>query len=66
MHEMPIVAGEDECPLVFDQSLGQCLDGIDVEMVSRLVHHENVVLAEQQSREAKTRSLASGKHLDPS
>src|SRR5262249_3454109 len=40
--------------------LRERLDGVDIEMVARLVEDEDVVVAEEQSREAKPGPLAAG------
>ena len=64
LHEVPVVAGEDDGALVVEQGLGQGFDGIDVEMVARLVENQHVVLAQQQARQAEPGPLAAGQHGD--
>ena len=64
LREVPVVAGEDDRPLVLQQGLGQRLDGIDVEMVARLVEDQHVVIAQQQPRQAEPGPLAAGQHGD--
>ena len=64
LHEVPVVAGEDDRPLVVQQGLGQRLDGIDVEMVARFVEDQHVVLAQQQPRQAEPGPLAAGQDRD--
>jgi len=63
-HEVAIVAGEDDCPLIFQQGFCQSFDGIHIEMVTRFVEHEDVVLAEEESREAEACPFPSGEDRD--
>ena len=51
-------------PLYSSKRLGQRLDGIDVEMVARLVENQHVVVAQQQPRQAEPGALAAGEHRD--
>ena len=64
LHEVPVVAGEDDRALVVEQRLGQRLDRVDVEMVARFVEHQHVVLAEQQARQAEPGPFAAGEDRD--
>ena len=61
---MAIVAREQHGPFVLEQCLRQCLDRFDVEMVARLVEHQDVVRAQQQARHTQPGSFASRKHRD--
>ena len=45
-------------------ALGQDLNGVDVKMVARLIEDQDVVLAQQESREAQPRPLATGENPD--
>ncbi len=65
MHEMPVVAGEDDGSLVIDEGLGEPVDGVDVQVVTRFVENQDVVLAEQQSGQAKPCPFAPRQHGDP-
>jgi len=47
VHEMSIVAGEDDGAREADQRLGERFDRFHVEMVAGFVEHEHVMLLEQ-------------------
>ncbi len=64
LREVPVVAGEDDRPLIFRQGVGEGVHGIDVEMVARLVQDQHVVVAQQQSRQTEPGALAAGQHGD--
>ena len=51
-------------PCVVHQGLGQGLHGIDVEMVRRFVQNQDVVIAQQQARQAEPGTLAAGENRD--
>ena len=64
MHEVPIVAGEQDGALIADQRVGQRVDRLDVEVVARLVEHEHRVAAQQDAGQAQSGPLAAAEHLD--
>src|SRR5262249_22939741 len=58
--EVPVVAREDDRARVFAERLRQRLDGINIEMVARLVPDQPVVGAQEQSRQTEPGALAPG------
>ena len=62
--EVPIVAREDDGSLIFQQGLGKGVHRIDVEMVGRLIEDQDVVIAQEQCREAQAGPLAAGQNRD--
>ena len=63
--KMPVVAGEDHRPLIFNERFGERFDRVDVEMVARLVENQDVVLAKQQTGQTQPGSFAAGEDRDP-
>ena len=62
--EVPVVAGEDDGPLVGQQGFGERVDRFDVKVVAGLVEDQDVVLAQHQPGEAEPRPLTAGEHRD--
>jgi hypothetical protein len=62
--EVPVVAGEDDRALVVQQRFDEGIDGIDVEVVPRLVEDQHVVVAQQQARQAEAGALPAGEDGD--
>ena len=67
IQKIPVVADEQERPLVFRQVALQPFDGLQVQMVGGLVHEDHVGLLQKQLGQRKPRALAAGEgaHLAP-
>ncbi len=52
------MAHQEQGPLVFQQKLFQELDGLDVEVVGRLVHHQEIGRAGEELRQEQPVPLA--------
>ncbi len=59
-HEPAVVGHQDQGALVVLQARDQCLDGLQVQVVGRLVQHQDVGLLQRQAAEHKPRRLATG------
>ena len=58
------MAGEDHGPFVGEESLGEGVDGLDIEVVARFVENENVEGPEEQTGHAEPGPLTAGEDLD--
>ena len=67
IQEIPVMADEQQRPLVFRQIALQPFDGLQIEVVGRLVHEDDVGLLQKQFGQRKARPLAAGEgaHLAP-
>ena len=59
LHEMPVVAGENDRPRMGDQRFGQRFHSVDVEVVPRFVENQEFVIPQQEPREAEPGPLTS-------
>jgi hypothetical protein len=60
--EMPVVRNEQHRAFIFRQGLDQHFLGVEVEMVGRLVEHQESSADRTASRHDEPRLLATGKH----
>ena len=60
--EVPVVAREDHRALVLDERIDERINGVHVEVVTGFVEDQDVVIAEQQPREAQSCALAAGEN----
>ena len=59
-----VMADEEDCPVVVLQKVLEQFQGVDIEVVSRLVQHQNIRRTSEQSRQQQAISLASGQRPD--
>ena len=64
VEEMPVVGYDDECTAEFLQILFQYVEGDDVEIVRRLVHHQEVRLLHQYGEKVEPALFASAESAD--
>jgi hypothetical protein len=63
-HEAAVVADEQQRPVVRAQRLRQALARVEVEVVGRLVHQQQVARLDEQPRQRHARPLAARQHAD--
>ena len=64
VEEIPVVANDEQRAIVLGQSILQRFERLDVEIVRRLVEHEQVRRAREQLRENDAIAFAAGQRRD--